>query len=88
MKALPRESALVRALDPQGWSWGVSEYLLAAAVEQIDAGNRLFLMANVKKGTRIPEPVEIPRPGAEKQKEEVERMATKAEILAFFSKAP
>lgn len=74
-------------LDPEGWSWGVAEYLLAAAVEQIDAGNRLFLMANVKKGTRIPEPVEIPRPGVQREKQEVERMSTKAEMLAFFSKA-
>lgn len=50
-------------MDPEGWSWDTRAELLAAVAELVDYGNRLFLQANSKKGTKPPKPIQIARPG-------------------------
>lgn len=76
-------------MDPDGWRWSYPEELLAALIELVDYGNRLFFSANVKKGTRVPKPVQIIRPW--QRKDHVadaapRRQATASEIEAFFGK--
>ncbi len=64
VRALPPDSAIARATDPHAAvGWGNAEELLALLAELVDLGNRTFLSANARPGVRVPEPVQIPRPG-------------------------
>jgi hypothetical protein len=64
---LPRESTFVRKVSPAA-EWSSTEYLLAALIEVVDAGNRWMVQLNTKRGSRQPDPVRIERPGAPKPK--------------------
>lgn len=65
VNALPIDSATVRAYDPEfaGRGWDTKTELLALIAEVVDQHQRLFYMANAKKGTPVPKPLHIPRPG-------------------------
>lgn len=79
---------LARELHPDtlGADWGTTEELLATALELIDLGNRQFLMANTKKGTRAPQPIKIRRPWEKTR--QAKRPATAAEITELMGGAP
>lgn len=75
ISGLPPNSALAREINPE-LDWGITEELLATALELIDLGNRQFVMANSKKGTPAPKPIKISRPWESK----IKRSATPSEI--------
>ena len=66
-------------MDPLPWGW--AEELAAANVEATHALWRLLIIRWSKKGTRPPDPLHIPRPGAAKKKA---AMSSKAEVVAFL----
>jgi hypothetical protein len=70
IRGLPPDSALHRALDPDGWAWGNVEELMAVLVE-------MFHSANTPKGTK---PLKIRRPGASPERSGPRRQSTPAEI--------
>jgi hypothetical protein len=80
---LPRDSAFVRTAAPEVANWGNTEELLAAVVEAVDYGNRLFVSAHTKKGSHQPKPVQIRRPGA--PPEPKRRQATGEDMRRFFA---
>lgn len=63
VKHLPRTSALVRELDGDDHIWGLTEQLLAAAVDELRGAN--WQRGPAKKKDR---PKPIPRPGVEQNK--------------------
>lgn len=70
-------------MDPAAqYGWDYGEELLAAIVELLDTGNRLFFQAHTKKGTRPPKPIEIRRPWDPVP--DKPKMATSEEIARFF----
>ncbi|WP_309235824.1 hypothetical protein [Amycolatopsis sp. SID8362] len=82
IRHLPRESALVRALHGEAAEWGLTEHLLAGAVDELAVGNWLFVAANSAEGADQPDrPRPVPRPGLE---QEPDTAATTDEIAAFF----
>jgi hypothetical protein len=81
---LPVESALVRALHGEEAQWGLTEHLLASAVDQLAAGNWMFATVHTPEDgspPRRPEPV--PRPGLATA-EETSPAASPEQIAAFF----
>lgn len=80
---LPPDGSLGRAVNPDtaGSDWGITEELLATAIEIIDVGNRQFAIANSKKGSAAPKPAKIIRPWDRKPK----RKATLAEIQELMN---
>lgn len=68
--------------------WGVSEHLLAAAVDHLAAGNWMFAAANSPEHAALPErPEPVPRPdvnGMDQHRPDEQRSATPEEIAAFF----
>lgn len=86
IRHLPREAALVRALHGDEADWGLTEHLLAGAVDELAVGNWLFVSANSDEHAERPErPRPVPRPGVE---EEEEAVATTPEQLAAFFGPP
>lgn len=90
---MPKESALARSINPELASWSATEDLLANLIEVTDHGNRLFFQAYSEPGARQPEPLRVRRPGPGElaamaqvapAEPEAPRMATPAEIKAFF----
>jgi hypothetical protein len=80
---LPRDSALVRALHGEVAEWGLTEHLLAGAVDELAVGNWLFVAANSDENADVPErPRPVPRPGVEV--EETVVSADADQIAAFF----
>lgn len=73
----------------QAGEWGNVEELLKLVAEQLDASNRLFIMANTKKGTPPPKPIKIERPPARRPKgapkPAARRQATSEEMAQFFA---
>jgi hypothetical protein len=51
-----------------GRSWSEERELLALNIEVLDSLRRAFLMANSKKGTKPPKPIQIPRPWQEQER--------------------
>lgn len=85
VQALPVDSALARALDPDHQEWRNTEELLAILAEVSHATYRLLWAVNTKPNTPRPEPLEIPRPGQQgRAYEPRSRRASSAEIAAFF----
>lgn len=78
---LPLGSAVHRALEPEAWSWGNLEEMLALVVEFIDHSNRMFFAAHNSDKTPVWDPVRVPRPG--RPRNEPRRMATSEELLHF-----
>lgn len=65
MRGLPLDGALARSLDPEraGIGWTRTHDFLALIAELVDGNTRLHFSVNTKKGTPLPEPLQIPRPG-------------------------
>lgn len=72
LQHLPRDSAVARELHGETAEWSVSDYLLAAAVDQLTEANWMFATVNQDEDA---EPLEYPapvsRPGAETAAEEL-----------------
>lgn len=87
---LPLNSAFGRKLGARE-TWGNVEELLAALIEQVDAGNRLLYRINSKRGTKQPDPIKVPRPsGRDGETDPVpkkRRPATSEELVKFFGGA-
>lgn len=86
---LPLDGAVGRELgDPRATGWGNVEELLAALIETVDAGNRLYFRAHTKKGKEQPKPIRVPRPtkapGEDGAVRKPKRQATSEEMRAFF----
>jgi hypothetical protein len=82
IRHLPRESALVRTLHGEAAEWGLTEHLLAGAVDELAVGNWLFVAANSAEGADPPDrPRPVPRPGVEVAPDPA---ASTDEIAAFF----
>jgi hypothetical protein len=47
--------------------WGHTEEMLAVLIEMIDGFRLMWLRANTREGTRLPDPVKVPRPGSKKE---------------------
>lgn len=79
ISGLPPTSAIWRELHPDtvGADWGITQELLATALELLDQGNRQFVMANSKSGSVPPKPIKITRPWESK---DPKRNATLAEV--------
>ena len=59
VKNLPAESSTVRELNKD---WNADRELSAVTVELLHSILRTYVSANSKAGTRLPEPLHIPRP--------------------------
>jgi hypothetical protein len=81
VRNLPPEAAVWRDVDPDAAPWDLTRQLLASLVELTHAGQLLFLQANSKKGTKIPKPLVIPRPGVEEPKRQT---VTPAQFASMF----
>jgi hypothetical protein len=85
---LPRDAALVRAVHGEDAEWGLTEHLLAAAVDQLATGNWLFATAHTPEQASPPErPRPVPRPGIDSH-EPALPPATPAQLAAFFGNPP
>jgi len=88
VKGLPPESTTARLLGaPKPGDWTNTEELLAATVNELRASRYLFVRAHVKKGTSVPEPTMIRRPGAVRG-EDRKRPATAEELARALGKGP
>lgn len=67
--------------------WDTTAQLLALVAELIDLGNRNFVAVHSKKGSQIPDPIQIDRPGPNGASSNGKRKATAAEMKAFFGGA-
>ncbi|MFD3976170.1 hypothetical protein [Streptomyces cyaneofuscatus] len=71
LRHLPRDSAVARELHGEAAEWSVSDYLLAAAVDQLAESNWMFATVNQDEDAEPLEyPVPVSRPGAEPAAEE------------------
>ncbi len=57
---LPQDSAFVKTLTED---WTTDRELAAAQVEVTHSLLRAFISANSKQGSKLPDPLQIPRPG-------------------------
>jgi len=81
---LPRDAALVRAVHGEDAGWGLTEHLLAAAVDHLAAGNWMFAAVHTAEDGDPPErPEPVRRPGLDVVDAGVPA-ATPAQIAAFF----
>jgi hypothetical protein len=86
VQRLPRDAALVRAVHGEDAEWGLTEQLLAAAVDQLATGNWLFATTHTPEQASPPErPRPLPRPGIETG-EDSAPAATTEQIAAFFGR--
>jgi hypothetical protein len=82
---LPKDAALVRELHGEDVEWGLTEHLLAAAVDHLAAGNWLFASAHTSENADPPErPEPLPRPGMADPQSSTPS-ASPDEIAAFFA---
>lgn len=77
---------LVELADVESERWTNTDELLALLIEAVDLGNRMFLTANTKEGTKVPDPIVIQRPNrssqnAEADKPKLTRAAMRAMLL-------
>jgi hypothetical protein len=87
VSGLPLDGTAARSLLYGGRAWSNTDELLATLVEMLDFNNRMTFAANVKKGTRIWEPVEINRPSQPKSEEPQKReQATPAQMFEAFGR--
>jgi hypothetical protein len=86
---LPADAALVRALRGESAEWSLTDHLLAAAVDELAAGNWLFASAHAPEHTDPPErPRRIPRPGVDEEVDAEPASASPEQIAAFFGAPP
>lgn len=79
MSALPKDSATIRAESAHP-DWTQETEFLASAVEGISTLSVIFLKAWSERGTRIPNPVSIPRPWDRRER----RPATSKDLAQLF----
>ncbi|MEU6087378.1 hypothetical protein ABZ865_11320 [Streptomyces sp. NPDC047085] len=66
VRHLPRDSATLRETQGEAAEWTVTDYLLAAAVDQLAEANWMFATVNRDEDAEPLEyPKPVPRPGAE-----------------------
>ncbi|CAL9530388.1 hypothetical protein [Streptomyces sp. enrichment culture] len=66
VRHLPRDSATLRAMHGEAVEWTVTDYLLAAAVDQLAEANWMFATVNRDEDAEPLEyPKPVPRPGAQ-----------------------
>ena len=77
MQWLPHDSALHRAVDPEGAGvgWDLGANLLALIAEILDVGNVMYIQAHVEQGVKVRDPLRIPRPGAPEPRMKPEKAA-------------
>ena len=80
ISGLPRTSALTRAANGE---WTQEDELLATIVDIIGVSNHMFLQANSKKGTLLPEPIHYPRP--DEIDEDTRVQSSPDDVRAFFT---
>ncbi|MDT0610109.1 hypothetical protein [Streptomyces lancefieldiae] len=93
VKHMPRDSALAQELHGDGAEWGVTDYLLAAAVDHLAAANWMFASVNSDEDSEPPEPpVPVPRPDAvrpagppEDEEPAPPEMPDRTDLLRFFA---
>ncbi|MET9733787.1 hypothetical protein ABZZ79_24985 [Streptomyces sp. NPDC006458] len=92
VRHLPRDSATLRETHGEATDWAVTDYLLAAAVDQLAEANWMFATVNRDEDAEPLEyPQPVPRPGAEQtpapQAEDPAevRNPSPAELVRFFS---
>jgi hypothetical protein len=84
---LPRDAALVRAVHGEDAEWGLTEHLLAAAVDQLATGNWLFATVHTPEQASVPDrPAPVPRPGVAATGPDAgtAETATPEQLAAFF----
>ncbi|OEJ97987.1 hypothetical protein [Streptomyces thermolilacinus] len=65
VRHLPRDSALAREVHGDAAEWGVTDYLLATAVDQLAEANWMFATVNQDEDAEPLEyPTPLPRPGS------------------------
>ncbi|MET9429874.1 MULTISPECIES: hypothetical protein [unclassified Streptomyces] len=66
VRHMPRDSALARAVHGEAAEWGVSDYLLAAAVDHLAESNWMFATVNQDEDAEALEyPKPVPRPAGD-----------------------
>ncbi|MFI6107263.1 hypothetical protein [Streptomyces sp. NPDC051310] len=91
VRHMPRDSALARAVHGEAADWGVSDYLLAAAVDHLAESNWMFATVNQDEDAEALEyPTPVPRPdGAEAEEatspESGRATPGPAELTRFFT---
>ncbi|MGW6284191.1 hypothetical protein [Streptomyces sp. NPDC055107] len=86
VKHMPRDSAVAQEIHGEASEWGVSDYLLAAAVDHLAAANWMFASVNTDEDADPPEaPVPVPRPGDEADTEEPAEPLRPSDLARFFS---
>lgn len=84
VKWLPPDAALWRAT---GKDWSTTNELLSILIETLDTFRRMYLQANSKRGTNLPEPLHIPRPW-EREKERKKSSGTSLRELIGVHRVP
>lgn len=81
IRGIPPDSALQRAFDPN-WRWSSTDELLSSLIEVTDRNGRWFAQVHARKGSKVPDPVRIPRPW---EREEKSLVSSPEQVRAFFS---
>lgn len=89
IEGLPLESRTARELGAHKPGEATGAELLAldlAAItaELVSGSNYLFVKAHTKKGTRVPDPLKIPRTWRATEDDGPKRQSTPDEVRAFF----
>jgi len=85
------DSATTRSVHPQMSEWSSELELAAQIADSLEVLNVNFVRVNSPRGTHIPDPRRVPRPGdielTDAGEPAPKRMSTPAEIRAFFGGA-
>jgi hypothetical protein len=76
---LPPEAAIWRATST---AWTTDHELQALTIEMLDSIRRLYMQAHVRKGTKLPQPVSIPRPWNRAKERPTKSGTTLGEMIA------
>ncbi|MET7569687.1 hypothetical protein ABZT04_14470 [Streptomyces sp. NPDC005492] len=89
VRHLPRDSSTLRELHGEAADWSVTDYLIAAAVDQLTEANWMFATVNRDEDAEpleYPKPVPRPAPGVERVAPEPEvHNPGPAELAQFFN---
>ncbi|QDY78505.1 hypothetical protein FQU76_20615 [Streptomyces qinzhouensis] len=88
VKHLPRDSAVARAVNGESADWSLTDYLLAAAVDQLAIANWLFTCVNSDDPPEQPEPVPRPQLPPDPAEDSMDSSAPGAPSSATASTAP
>lgn len=79
---LPPDAALWRSEDP----WSVGDHLAASLIEVVDMWGRILAVTFGQDASKLPEQIQIPRPGFESKPKSSKVTNDPQEIAAFFGK--